>query len=152
LGSCELIRQLGERGEGQTPGLRPLLLVYPHPSSYWPPPCLPRPCSPLHPPGSLHPPWCPPHPPILPLPWTILTTLRLQTGFFSSCACGVGQKEPKPFEPGTGVGDIQFHCSDSDNSEYRFVFPVSLKYTHVTIYLFKKNTQRTSHHAHSGKK
>ena len=33
-----------------------------------------------------------------------------------------------------------------------FVYSTTKSQPYVTIYLFKKNTQRTSHHAHSGKK
>ena len=54
----------------------------------------------------------------------------------------VVHKWPKPVEPGTGIVDIQFHCGNSDNSEYHFVFAVSPKY-----YLCY-NTPLTTHKHH----
>jgi hypothetical protein len=53
-------------------------------------------------------------------------------------------KSTKKIEPGTAVADIQFPFSDSDNSEYRFVFAFSPKYyLHYNILL--ANPQPTTH-------
>ena len=59
--------------------------------------------------------------------------------WFLSC---VVHKQPKPVEPGTGVADTKFHCRDSDNSEYRFVFSILPKY------YWRSNIPLTTHNHH----
>jgi hypothetical protein len=69
--------------------------------------------------------------------------------WFSFCE---GQKVQKPVEPGTGVADIQFHCSNSKMSDHRFVFAISPKYYSCHNIPLKKNQIQCTSHAHTSKK